>query len=50
MDGWDFGSILYKHSVVGLYTYFKYTKMGGRTRSAVPLRRVHILIQKNTLK
>lgn len=31
MDGWDFGSILYKHSVVGLYTYFKYTKMGGRT-------------------
>lgn len=28
MDGWDFVSILYKHSVVGLYTYFKYTKLG----------------------
>ena len=28
MDGWDFGSILYKHNVVNLYTYFKYTKLG----------------------
>ena len=46
MDGWEFGSMLFKHSVVGLYTYFKYAKMGGRTRSAVPLRRVHMLPQK----
>lgn len=29
MDGWDFGLILYKHSIVGSYTYFKYTKLGG---------------------
>ena len=30
-------SIFYKHNVVGNNTYYMYTKMGGRTHSAVPL-------------
>ena len=38
--------IFYVHNVVALSTNSKHTKMGGRTRSAVPLRRVHMLPQK----
>ena len=33
-----FGEIFYRHIVVGNNIYFMYTKMGGRTHSAVPLR------------
>ena len=32
------GSMFYRNSVVGKDTYSIYTKMGGRTHSAVPLR------------
>ena len=34
----DVGSIFYWQNVFGNNTYFTYTKMGGRTHSAVPLR------------
>ena len=43
-DGWvwnvikGLGSIFYKRTVVDNNTYFTYTKMGGRSHSAVPLR------------